>query len=349
MKSAASCAGPVRVPGQAGAASASLKGRVDAGAGFTVNGLRYEVALPAGHGTRFRPLHVSHFDTPAPVIPPPDPMQSLHALLSPDASVAEEGDDWAVCDAAPLAPLGTLEETLDETAFSRAFHQGLEPAHDTALGGRWRALCVAAGPIETKLRFLATQSNPYWLSGMLRNLGAYGPNLLGRPLALPPLVVNRNCVYCAKAVDRSLDGAQADAMDTAPLWLARETRQGSLAFLTCAPGVRQGVVRVRPATPLVDALFQTIAPGRRAIASLPVLGYAGVRHAVNVVHLADGGRYLIDAQRNQVYDVARHDDRKRLEGVFGSTGAEVDPHMTVPALYFDTGPAPRWTRAIQVA
>lgn len=327
--------------------------------GFTFAGVRYHMSAQAPKDARSSPFFASYCRAAslAGAVGAPDAPQDMGMPASPDEVSLGSGslgsgslgdDDWEgmalvdhdAGDAAAALPSGGME-------FAAASRAGVREVPDATTRDRWRALCAEKGSAVTKLRFLAAHVNPNWLIGYLRNALHYGGALLRSPATSPPGVLNRNCVYCAKAVDLSLARERAEANDPVEpaLWFASGTEQGSLAYLHGASGIAQGVFLLGAATSLTEALFHSVPRNARAIVCLPVIGHAGVTHALNAVHLADGSRYLVDGQRGRVYDVDRADDRERLQASFGVTEAQADLDVAIPVRYYVTGAAPRWTRA----
>ncbi len=154
------------------------------------------------------------------------------------------------------------------------------------------------------LQFVAKNTNPHrtWFS--FKNL----LNIIADFISLkkPALVLNQNCVHCAQAVDRTLAQftPEGRSSNTPKLHQVAEGRRGSFeALMNQHPGHT-----LQDQGTFVQELTTAIGKGSRGCISIPVKNYP-FSHAMNVVHMADGGGpYIICGQQNRVYNLSAPTD-----------------------------------------
>lgn len=154
------------------------------------------------------------------------------------------------------------------------------------------------------LKFVSKNTNPHrtWFS--FKNLLHIIADLVS--LKKPTLVLNQNCVHCAAAVDRTLAQFTPEGRGTnAPkLYQVAEGRRGSFeALMSQNPGQA-----LQDRGRFVQDLTEVIGKGSRGCISIPVRNYP-FSHAMNVVHMADGGGpYIVCGQQNRVYNLSEPTD-----------------------------------------
>ncbi|MGN6579462.1 MAG: toxin glutamine deamidase domain-containing protein [Bordetella sp.] len=164
------------------------------------------------------------------------------------------------------------------------------------------------------LALVAEKTNPErnWFS--FRNLlSIIGDLFSGKK---PELVLNRNCVHCAVALEATL--SQFDPEGAARKWTVEGKTSSSRVFQV-AERERGEFVSLADQyeARLLNAgddflrdLKEAIPEGKRGCISLPVKGY-GFSHAMNVVH-ATGGLYLVCGQQGLVYDLGNAEDLDKV-------------------------------------
>ncbi|MGB3276790.1 MAG: hypothetical protein WBA82_11430 [Castellaniella sp.] len=154
------------------------------------------------------------------------------------------------------------------------------------------------------LKFVSKNTNPQrtWFS--FKNLLHIIADLVS--LKKPTMVLNQNCVHCAAAVDRTLAQFTPEGRGSnAPkLYQVAEGRRGSFeALMNQHPGQA-----LEDQSQFVQDLTEVIGKGSRGCISIPVKNYP-FSHAMNVVHMADGGGpYIVCGQQNRVYNLSEPTD-----------------------------------------
>jgi len=167
-----------------------------------------------------------------------------------------------------------------------------------------RADCLDAAPKDF-LQFVAKNTNPRrtWFS--FKNV----LNIIAELISLkkPALVLNRNCVHCAQAVDRTLAHFTSEGHSDEPkLYQVAEGGRGNFQALIALLGGR--ILPDQDKETFVRTLSDEIGKGSRGCISIPVKNYP-FSHAMNVVYMADGhGPYIICGQQNRVYNLRNDAD-----------------------------------------
>jgi hypothetical protein len=179
--------------------------------------------------------------------------------------------------------------------------------------------------------FVARNTNPHRLRYSLWNLFAN----LG--IALRTLkfswVLQRNCVPCVLAVDKTLSQF-ADGRVAAPRFYQVAERR-SLSFCGVLDGNRPVRVRIGERDTLAESLTACVPSGQRACISVPVRGRPCF-HALNVVHMPSGERYVLCGQQRRVYSLDSPADVQALHSRYG-----VAPALEGYFIVALTGSAPR--------
>jgi len=168
-------------------------------------------------------------------------------------------------------------------------------------------------------QYIADNVNPNRVYGNALNLG--------KALFGGPVVMNKNCVYCAKATDQNL--AELTGGSPQHFWIAEKTSSGDLpqsGSSNHSPG---------PDDRISALLAQDIPRGKRAVITVPQRDTKDYNHAMNVVHAGDGSIHVIDGQNSKVYNLSLEADRQSFDEKFGHNGG------TSHARFFTTGDAPR--------
>lgn len=183
---------------------------------------------------------------------------------------------------------------------------------------------------EGFLKFVSAHTNPRraWFSfkNLLHIIADYVS------LRKPTLLLNANCVHCAAAVDRTLSQFTAEGRDSsAPkMYQVAEARPGCFTALMS----EQYGQSVDAEANFVYELKEVIDRGSRGCISIPVKNRK-FSHAMNVVHMADGGGiYIVCGQQNRVYNLNDPADLQHFWGRY-----EIQPGRS--ALIARTGRAPQ--------
>lgn len=216
-------------------------------------------------------------------------------------------DDWV--------DVGGVEDSVQGRQGSAALQVKIQPEDKTLTDDlRLRAIRDLDSNPGSFLALIAEKTNPErnWFS--LRNLvSIIGDLFSGKK---PELVLNRNCVHCAVALEATL--SQFDPQTQGGKWTVggktsssrvfqvAERERGEFVSLTGQYEARL----LRAGDDFLRDLKETIPQGKRGCISLPVKGY-GFSHAMNVVHTT-GGLYLVCGQQGQVYDLDKAEDLDKV-------------------------------------
>jgi hypothetical protein len=230
-------------------------------------------------------------------------------------------DDFEKIDSNPedgWVDVGGVDESVDGTRGSAALRVKIQP-EDEALTDELRLRAIRDLDSDhpnpgSFLALVAEKTNPerHWFS--FRNLVSIVGGLFSGKK--PELVLNRNCVHCAVALEATLsqfdpeNGGRKWTVDgktsTSRLFQVAERERGQFVALTDQYEARL----LGAGDGFLHDLKQAIPEGKRGCISLPVKGY-GFSHAMNVVHTTSG-LYLVCGQQGLVYDLDKAEDLDKV-------------------------------------
>lgn len=187
----------------------------------------------------------------------------------------------------------------------------------------------AATDPKPLLKFVAQNTNPNRSWFGLQNLLHILNDIIH--FRRPVMVLNRNCVHCARTVDQTLAQLTAgrDGTVASRMYQVNLGNNGDFMALMGergAPGQEGSLiganVREQGREAFADALKERIGAGQRGCISTPVKGYS-FSHAMNVVHTTEGRLFVICGQQGKVYDLNDAGDLADFWKRYG-VGAEGD-------------------------
>ena len=248
-------------------------------------------------------------------------------------------DDWVLMDSldepaqAPIAkPVATKFLPPDEKLNFRLVNE----------------LGSLANKPEDFFSFVAQNTNPYRISNFFQNLTVAATEFLsGKGLT----AVERNCVHCAQAVDRTLAQFASPDADSHQLLQVAEAGKGAFLNLTTRPTDDSIVVALTPASDTLALLKEAVngaplddgTPGdsaatpKRACFTVSVKG-RDFGHAMNYVRYDDDRSFVICGQTGTVYNLALATDRALFDKYYGA--AESDKSVRILQVLV-TGAAPQ--------
>ncbi|MFM5540462.1 hypothetical protein ACET8U_22805 [Aeromonas veronii] len=150
--------------------------------------------------------------------------------------------------------------------------------------------------------FVANNVNPNKYQGMVSNFF----NIFAGGSAM----LNQNCVYCAKAVERNL--AQMESKQIDDFYVTEKTERGSVG----SPPVKEGnyVIFQPTKESLSSQLLDKTQPNSRYMIMVPAKGYGG--HAMNLVRCGNDVT-VIDGQFKCCYNLSDAKGRALFDKYYG--------------------------------
>lgn len=127
--------------------------------------------------------------------------------------------------------------------------------------------------------------------------------------------LNRNCIYCSKAVDLNINAMVNSDYKT--FYVAENAAAGKLD---------EGIATmqehpVTADTSVSTVLLSHIKPGEKAIIVVP-LKNREFSHCMNFVHLAGNG-IVIDGQQSKLYNLNNNADKKTFDSLYGVASKDI--------------------------
>lgn len=196
--------------------------------------------------------------------------------------------------------------------------------------------------------FVAQNTNPYRISNFFQNLTIAATEFLrGNGLT----AVERNCVHCDQAVDKTLAQFVSSESDNYQLFQVAEAGKGAFLNLTTSPTDESIVLALTPKSDTLALLKEAVlgappkdgetadptANHKRACFTVSVKG-RDFGHAMNYVHYDDDRSFVICGQTGTVYNLALAPDRALFDKYYGA--AESDKSVRILQVLV-TGTAPQ--------
>lgn len=163
------------------------------------------------------------------------------------------------------------------------------------------------------IKYIAGNCNPNQTWGNICN----GANYLANKISGKennPLILNQNCVSCAKAAERNL--AQIEKKQINTFYVAENYDRGYIPndsdcnpanYISCSPNDH-------PGKSFSSTILDYSEPNTRYLLNVTVKGYSG--HAMNLVR-NNVGNFVIDAQMNVIYNLNSEKDADAFNKKFG--------------------------------
>ncbi|WP_157647415.1 hypothetical protein [Burkholderia ubonensis] len=165
--------------------------------------------------------------------------------------------------------------------------------------------------------YISKHVNPYQIKGMARNIFSY----------FSTGALNKNCVICAKAVERNLDAMTSKTINN--FWITQSTEPGNLPKNVSPENYTELKLTNDP---LSQQLLGNVRENSKNIIMVPVKGERFL-HAMNLVHSGDNV-IVIDGQFGIVYDFGTSEGQHDFNRYYG-----VGSGINVLRIYW-TGEAP---------
>ncbi|WP_299007146.1 hypothetical protein [uncultured Shewanella sp.] len=234
-------------------------------------------------------------------------------MLSAVMSKQVDFDDFD--DFASDLELDTSSNRIQDT---KGFTDGIIEQQDLAAEFENQAKKSSIDAIE----YVAANCNPNQNIGMVKNALNF---LMDWQAAL-----NRNCVYCSKAVELNLNSLVKNDFDT--FFVVKETSEGALS----QDVKNKQSFGVAKEDVMSTVLSDKVQAGSRAIIYVPVKDQ-DFSHAMNFIH-HEKGSIVIDGQFGKVYHLNDEADKKQFDEKYGTSTDKERPctlYVTGDAPVFD--------------
>jgi hypothetical protein len=162
---------------------------------------------------------------------------------------------------------------------------------------------------ETVLKFIAKNTNPRRIVYIFQNILTLITEFLKSGKA--NMVVERNCVHCTQAVERTLAQFPLAEKQKPRLFQVKNPGQGE--FIGISPSVTAR--ELTNESNLLDVLRSLVQPNERACIGVPVLGKP-YSHAMNYVRY-DKDEFVICGQTGTVYNMTSVTDQDKFAARYG--------------------------------
>ena len=264
---------------------------------------------------------------------------SMDAVFSPDG----DDDEWAMFDK-PAAEKDVPAPRQDTPTKFLASNAGLNNRLSQELSSH-------PNKPEAFFGFIAKNTNPNRISYLFQNIFSAISNFLtGKKL---DTVVERNCVHCTQAVDKTLAQFCSNrATENPDLFQVGEPGRGEFLHITSTSGSKEQFRSLTHKSDALSVLKEAVlntddSPStdpkdatsnhKRACFSIPVRGQPH-SHAMNYVHYDDNKEFVICGQTGTVYDLSRAQDRNLFNSYYGVAESEGRPRVLQVLV---TGEAPK--------